>query len=116
MLYTEVDRPGGRGGRGGFARNGGGQQEQERRHIGGADNSYGPSTSRGGQRGARTGKQRPKRNASIVAGRAIERVSAGRSAPIWTNPDPAEPNMEIDSVHNMPKGRKEPKLKRAQPL
>ena len=41
-------------------------------------------------------------------------MSAGRSALIWTNPDPAEPKMEIDSVHNMPKCRKEPKLKRAQ--
>ena len=50
MLYTEAERPRGRGGRGGSARNSGGRQEQERRHRGSADNSFGPSTSMGESR------------------------------------------------------------------
>ena len=47
MLYTEEDRPRGRGGRGGLTRNGGGRQEQDRRHSPNADSSSGPSGSRG---------------------------------------------------------------------
>ena len=46
MMYTEANRPRGRGGRDGSACNGGDRYEQNHRHRGGADNS-GPSMSRG---------------------------------------------------------------------
>ena len=49
MLYTEQDRPRGRGGRGGPARNVGGRQEQNRRHNRNANNSVELVGSRGSQ-------------------------------------------------------------------
>ena len=101
MLYTEADWPCGHGGRGGLARNVGGRQEQERRHRGGADSS--------------SDKQRPTRNAGIVAGRATERASVGRSAPIQTNPDLIEPNKEIGSGHTTMRAPKELEMDRSQP-
>ena len=52
MLYTKAELPRGHGGQGGSARNSGGRQEQESRHRGNADNSSGPSTSRGIHGGA----------------------------------------------------------------
>ena len=48
----EGGSPRGRVGRGGLVRNGGGREEQERRHKGGADNTSRPSTSKGIQGGA----------------------------------------------------------------
>ena len=54
--------------------------------------------SRGVKEAPETNKQRPKRNVGTVARRATKRVSARRSAPIWINPDPTKPNMEIDGA------------------
>ena len=42
-----------------------------------------------------TGKEGPKWNASIVAGRVTGRASTGKSAPIQKNPDLARLNTEI---------------------
>ena len=52
MLYTEADRPCGRGERGGSACIGDGRQEQNQRHNRHADSSSRSSTSRGNQGGA----------------------------------------------------------------
>ena len=64
-----------------------------------------------------TGQRRPTRNAGIVAERTTKRVSAGRSAPIPTNPDldPAEPNKEIDNGHTTTRAPKELEMDRAHP-
>ena len=59
ILDTEEDRPCGRGGRSGLGRNGGGQQEQNRRHGGSADSKSGPSGSRGIQGGAKNPQGKP---------------------------------------------------------
>ena len=64
--------------------------KQVRRHNGGPD----PPQVGGVKAVPETAKQRPKRNVGIVARRAIERASAGRSASIQTNPGPTELNME----------------------
>ena len=47
MLYTEADRPRGRGGQGESVRNGGSRRDQGRRHRSGADSNSGPSENRG---------------------------------------------------------------------
>ena len=44
------------------------------------------------------GKQRLTRNSSIVVKRATEKVSAGRSVPIRTDPDPARPTERTDNT------------------
>ena len=62
------------------------------------------------------GKQRPTRNAGIVARRTTRRASAGRNALIRKNPDPDGPNKEISSDHTTLKDRKDPeKSERGQP-
>ena len=62
-----------------------------------------------------TGKESPRRNADIVARNSMEKVSAGRSAPSWKNPNPTEPNKEIGSGRTSPRSSKEPKMDRARP-
>ena len=64
-----------------------------------------------------TGKERPRRTASIVDGKVTERASVGRSVPIQTNqdPDPVELNKEIGSGHTMPRALKEPEMYWARP-
>ena len=63
----------------------------------------------------KTGKGNQLQNAGIVARKATRRASAGRSAPIRRkpNPDPREPNKEIDSGRTTPKVPK--KSERGQP-
>ena len=84
MLYTEVDRSCGRGGRRRPLRNGGGGQEQIQRHNKIADNSFIPSRSRGVKVMLEADKERPRRTAGIVARRDKER-SVGKSVPIRSN-------------------------------
>ena len=56
--------------------------------------------------------QNPTRNAGIVAKRATEKASAGRSALIRINPDRARPVGRTGKAHSMRKDRKDPKLGR----
>ena len=60
------------------------------------------------------GKQKPTQNAGIVAERVTEKATAGRSAPIRTNPDPARPGRIIDKVRTTRKDRRDPKTVRDQ--
>ena len=74
-----------------------------------------PSEARGVKVASETGKESPRRNADIVARNSMEKVSAGRSAPSWKNPNPAEPNKEIGSARTTSRAQKEPEMDRAQP-
>jgi hypothetical protein len=58
MLYTKEDRPRGHGRQGRSARNGGSRQEQNKRHNQNADNSSGPSISRGSHGSARSRQEK----------------------------------------------------------
>ena len=80
MLYTEGDRPRGRGGRGESVRNGGGRRDQGRRHQSDADSNSGVEA-------MRTGKVKLSRNAGTMARKATEKASAGKNAPIRREPD-----------------------------
>ena len=102
MLYTEGDRPCGRGGRGESVRNGGGRRDQGRRHRSDADSNSGPSGTR----------VKPSRSAGTVARKATEKASAGKSAPIRREPDPETvpdmPTRETGSARTTPKIPGEP--------
>ena len=74
-----------------------------------------PPQARGFKAALETGKQRPKQNAGNVAGRATERASAGRSAPIRTIRIRIRLNQTTGSARTMPKGRKNPKPEKGQP-
>ena len=61
-----------------------------------------------------TGKTNPLRNAGTVAKRATEKASAGESASIWTNPDPARPVRMAVKAHTMQTDREDPRTVRVQ--
>ena len=111
MLYTEGDRPRGRGGQGKSVRNGGGRQDQGRRHRSDADSNSGPSGNRGVE-AMKTGKGNPPRNVGTVARKATGRASAGKSALIRREPDPDQdpdrPTKEIGNARTTPKDPEKP--------
>mgnify|MGYP000394385351 FL=1 len=68
-------------------RNGGGRQEQERRHICIPTVVSDPPEVGGVEAAPETGKESLPRNAGTVARKATRRASAGKIAPIWRKPD-----------------------------
>ena len=83
-----------------MARNGGGQQEQKKGTKEVLTTVRDPPQAGGVKAVPEIGKQRPTRNAGIVARRATRRASGGRSAPIRIkpDPDPGELNKEIGNA------------------
>ena len=65
---------------------------------------------------AKTDTGSSRQTSGTVAEKAIEIVSARRSAPIRTNLHPVEPNKEIGTGGTISTALKEPKMDRAQPL
>ena len=66
-----------------------------------------------------TGNQKSIQNASIVARKATEKMSAGRSEPIRINLDLVRPDKGIDTTRTTQKDRKDLELERlekGQPL
>ena len=62
----------------------------------------------GGVKATRTDKGNPSQNVGTVARKATRRASAGRSVPIWREPDPDIPTKEIGSVRTTPKDPEKP--------
>ena len=75
-----------------------------------------PPKARGVKVAPETVKQRPKWNVGTMAGRAIERASAGRSAPIQTNPDRVIVMQASVKDRTMPRAQEELKTDQALPL
>ena len=59
-----------------------------------------------------TSYRRPTWNADIVARKASEKVSVGRSKPIQINPDRARPDRETDKARITEKDQKDPEPKK----
>ena len=67
-----------------------------------------PQQAGGVKAAPKAGKQRPTRNVGTVAKMATEKVSAGRSGLIWTNPDPARQVGRTGNARTTAKDRKDP--------
>ena len=61
------------------------------------------------------GKTNPHRNTGTVAKRATKKASAGESAPIRTNPDPARPVRMAGKACTTQTDREDPRTVRGQP-